>query len=362
LPGRKGDCGTDSGCASEWIGYQNGSMTLRFQRAPFGALVLAAFALTCFSCSDGGSESNPQTGGSGGMTTAGKSGAGGATAGTSNGGSGGSAAGSGGVSGGAGGTAGGTTGGSSAAGTAGVAGTGGAGGTGGGGGAVVACPADATFCADFETPGLPTKAVYKVNAAPGEWTRDFEIDAVTFRNGKGALKVKVQSDASSSGSAYRMLAVPAPADGAFWARFYIRQQDLDIGESEHNAFAGAANTDEPNSSVMIELAEDVGFALNTSDDVRWPVGFGRIQGNPMPYKLAKGMWHCVEISYDGNARMQKVYVGGVEKINATDYPKSIASPLKFFKFGFNSLHGPARDVWYDDVAVGPTRPGCPPAP
>jgi hypothetical protein len=221
----------------------------------------------------------------------------------------------------------------------------------------MACPADKTFCSGFEDAALPAGAVYKVNAAPGEWTRDFEVDTTVFHGGKSSLKVKASTDAGTSGSAYQMLAVPAPM-AKFWARFYVRQADLDIGGVDHNVFAGAADSDEPNSSVMVEFAEDVGVAFNTSDAVRWPMGFGRVQGAEMPFTLAKGMWHCIEISYDSEARAQKLYVNGTLQIDATDYPMAVATPFKFFKFGFNKLHGPARAIWYDDVAVGPTRPGC----
>jgi hypothetical protein len=236
------------------------------------------------------------------------------------------------------------------------AGSGGAAG-GSAGSAAVACPADKTFCSGFEEAALPAGAVYKVNAAPGEWTRDFEVDTTVFHGGKSSLRVKASSDAGTSGSSYQMLAVPAPM-AKFWARFYVRQADLDIGGVDHNVFAGAADSDEPNSSVMVELAEDVGVSFNTSDSVRWPTGFGRISGMEKPFTLAKGMWHCIEISYDSETRTQKLYVNGAVQIEATDYPMTVASPFKFFKFGFNKLHGPARAVWYDDVAVGPTRPGC----
>ena len=102
----------------------------------------------------------------------------------------------------------------------------------------------------------------------------------------------------------------------------------------------------------------MGVAFNTSDDVRWPAGFGRINGATMPFKLPKGMWHCIEINYDSATRAQKLYVNGTLQIDATDYPKTVANPVKIFKFGFNSLHGPKRKVWFDDVAVGPTRAGC----
>lgn len=217
------------------------------------------------------------------------------------------------------------------------------------------CPADNSFCSGFEETTLPTGAVYKVNAAPGEWTRDFEVDTTVFNTGKSSLKLK---NPSGSGSAYQMLAVPAPAGGKFWARFYIRQADADIGIVDHNVFAGASDSDEPNSTVMIEFAEDVGVSFNASDNVRWPMGYGRVMGTPMPYTLVKGEWHCIELSFDGNARVQQLYIGGELKIDATDYPATVGKPLAFFKLGFNKLHGPARAVWYDDVAVGPTRPGC----
>lgn len=221
----------------------------------------------------------------------------------------------------------------------------------------MACPSDATFCSGFEDAALPTGAVYKVNAAPGEWTRDFAVDTSVMRGGKSSLRVKSSSESGTSGSAYQMLAVPAPA-GAFWARFYIRQADLDLGGVDHNVFAGAAGSDEPNSPGMVEFAEDVGIAFNTSDDVRWPMNYGRVNGNPMPFTLPKGMWHCIELSFDSTQRVQKLFINGQPQIDASGYPTSVSGAFKVFKFGFNKLHGPARAVWFDDVAVGPTRPGC----
>lgn len=297
--------------------------------------------------SNGGSSAagsgNTGNGGSGGSALGGSSS-------TAAGGSGGSsipAGGSGGSGGTGSGTAGASVGGSAGAGVAGGSMTGG-----------VACPANATFCSDFETTALPTGAVYKVNAAPGEWTRDFEIDTTVFHGGKSSLRVKSGSgDTNTSGSAYRMLAVPAPS-GAFWVRFYIQQTELDLGGTDHNVFAAAAASDDPNAAGAIEFAEDVGIAFNTSDAVRWPMGYGRLTGGgTMPYTLPKGMWHCIEISYDGQGREQQLFINGTQQIDAKDYP-STATAIKNFKFGFNQLHGPARKVWYDDVAVAPTRIKC----
>ena len=76
----------------------------------------------------------------------------------------------------------------------------------------------------------------------------------------------------------------------------------------------------------------------------------------MPYSLPASTWHCIEISFDGTGRVQQLYVDGTQLINATDYP-SATRAFKIFKFGFKSLHGPARAIWYDDVAVAPTRIG-----
>ena len=291
------------------------------------------------------------TTGSGG-STAGSTGSGGSASGTA-----GATAGTGGGNAGRGGSAGG------AAGQTGSAGRGGAGGSGQGGssgsGGPTTCPANATFCSGFETAGLPAGAVYKLNGNPSTpFTADYAIDTAQKSSGSSSLKVKSSAEAGTSGSMYKMLAVPAPMN-TFWVRFFIRS-DMPIGSNEHNAFAVASLTDEPNDSSGVEFAEDVGISFNASDVVRWPTGYGRLtNGSMMPYSLPANTWHCVEISFDGAARVQQLFVGGTQLINATDYP-SATRAFKNFKFGFNSLHGPARNMWYDDVAVAPTRVGgCP---
>ena len=240
-----------------------------------------------------------------------------------------------------------------------AAGAGGAGGGSGGsaGTSSNVCPADATFCSSFEDSALPAGAVYKANAAPGDWSRDFALDTAVFHSGKSALRVKSDSEAGVSG-AYRMLAVPTPTT-AFWVRFYVQQTELDIGGKDHNVFASAAAGDEPNTA-SIELAEDVGVAFNTMDAVRWPPNYGRTTGGgENPFTLPKGMWHCIEISFDAAGREQKLFINGTPQIDAMDYPSAGAlSSVKSFKFGFNQLHGPTRKVYYDDVVVAPNRIPC----
>lgn len=171
----------------------------------------------------------------------------------------------------------------------------------------------------------------------------------------GSSSLKVKSVTESSG-AYKMLAVPS-GGATFWARFYIRS-DLELGESDHNVFAQASGSTEPNDSTSVEFAEDVGIAFNSSDSVRWPEGYGRPDGGGTnPYTLAADTWYCVEIFFDGTGQHQMLYIDGEELIDATSFPDATKA-FTTLKFGYNALHGTARNTWYDDVAVGPTRPGC----
>ena len=79
----------------------------------------------------------------------------------------------------------------------------------------------------------------------------------------------------------------------------------------------------------------------------------------MPYTLPASTWECVEISYDGTGREQQLFINNVQLIDAKNYPGSTEA-LAYFKFGFDAYHGPARQVWFDDVAVAPSRiGGCP---
>jgi hypothetical protein len=210
------------------------------------------------------------------------------------------------------------------------------------------------FCYDFEDTAQPKNTTYNVNASPGEWTRDFAIDTSVKHGGKSSMRVKSGADAGTSGSAYKFLAAPVTAS-AYWARFWIRA-DVDFG-GDHNIFTMACPDDKADKNNCVEFAEDVGVAFNTNDVVAWPTGYGRLSsGGTKPYVLPKDTWHCVEVSYDGAGKVQQLFVGGTQLINATNYP-SMALTFKTFKFGYWNLHGPDRHVWYDDMVVASTRVG-----
>ena len=284
--------------------------------------------------------------GSGGVTgTGGASSTGGTT------GTGGSNAGTGGTAGSKG------TGGSGGSSTGGANGTGGTTGTAGTGG----CPSNATFCSGFESPGLPTGATYLFNGSPGDWSRDFAIDTSQHHAGSSSLLVKNATASGSSGSMLRLLGVPVPT-GAFWVRFWV-QSDMPMGGTDHNGFAGPSNFDTGNTSGIIDsFCEDRGIAFNTMDsDVTWPTGYGQLQSGAINlYTLPAMTWKCVELSYDLTNRHQQLYIGGSLVIDAANYPPSSSYPsstFAAFTFGFQQFHGPPRQMWYDDVAVAPTRIG-----
>ena len=129
-------------------------------------------------------------------------------------------------------------------------------------GATTGLPRERDFCADFETSAMPPTAIYKVNAAPGEWTRDFAVDTAQKHAGASSLRVK-SNESGTSGSAYKMLAVPATT-GTFWTRFWLRS-DIDLGGEKHNSFTEASNADDPNAALHYEFGEDVGIVLHTDD-------------------------------------------------------------------------------------------------
>jgi hypothetical protein len=221
------------------------------------------------------------------------------------------------------------------------------------GGTTEPCPADATFCSGFDDGELPEGAVFKLNGDPATpWTALFAVDTEVKSRGASSLRVRKNSEPNAS-TMYKMLAVPS-GGADFWVRLYIRS-DVELGQEGHNAYAIAS----PNDASKVEFADDVGLSFNASDTVRWPEGYGRLEsGGTNPYALPANEWHCIELHFDGAGRTQSLYVASEELIAASDYPGTAIS-FGAFKFGYLGYHNEAdRTVWYDDVAVGPTRIGC----
>ena len=78
----------------------------------------------------------------------------------------------------------------------------------------------------------------------------------------------------------------------------------------------------------------------------------------MPYIVAANTWHCVEIFFDGAGRVQQLFVNGTQLINATSYPSRAAWTFSVLQVRLRPAARPRRaQIWYDDVAVAPTRVG-----
>lgn len=221
----------------------------------------------------------------------------------------------------------------------------GSGGTSGG----LACPSDAYFCADFEGAGLPAGTNYHPAFQAEQWESFMSIQSTTVHRGAQALQVM-----GNDGYMWNILSAPVPSN-AFWARFYLRST-VEIGQSDHNSYVAAMTGDgDPNAGDNTEISEQYcQMVLNLHDHVAVSIGGTERCETGVP-PLSKDEWHCMEVYFDG--------AGGIVQVFADDAPVIDVSgwqnlDYKTFGFGYFGFHGPARTLWYDDVAVGPTRPGC----
>ena len=153
-------------------------------------------------------------------------------------------------------------------------------------GRVGGCPSNATFCSGFESPGLPTGAVYMVNAAPGDWSRDFAIDTTQHHAGASSLLVK-------NSALERHLRQLVPDVGG--ARPRRARSGYGSGSRatcrwaarSHNAFAGPAPSTNPN-DLMIRVRRGRRDRVQHHGRRRdlAASGYGRIGGSTNPYTSA----------------------------------------------------------------------------
>jgi hypothetical protein len=222
-------------------------------------------------------------------------------------------------------------------------------GSGGGSQEPGACPADAFFCTGFEDAGIPAGASFQPAYKAADWAAQLEFQSAVKSSGAQALELP------SSSEYWRMLSWPLPAS-TFWARVYVRSS-VELGQNDHNAFLMAMTGDgDQNGGDNVEVAEQYcQVVLNLHDDVVVTSG-GTPACNTGKPPLAKDTWHCMEAFFDGPNGAVQIYADGGELIDKTGWTKlSFAT----FSLGFVKFHGPERDMFYDDLAVGPTRIGCP---
>jgi hypothetical protein len=94
-------------------------------------------------------------------------------------------------------------------------------------------------------------------------------------------------------------------------------------------------------------------------------------GTALSVAPTTGAWHCIEVAIDGTARTLQTYVDGSAvaalAVGAQPTPnvdtqwlqdKAWGPKLQDARFGWESYGNAADTVWFDDVAIGPTRVGC----
>ncbi len=191
-----------------------------------------------------------------------------------------------------------------------------------------------------------------LEAYTGTFTDLMALDSTVFHSGKQSLKVL-----SGTGmSAFKMLSVPIPGP-AFWVHMYIRS-DGTFGDmtAVHNTFFQAMTSPDPNSTGQVQVAEQWCQVLLNVNDTLYPTGLSSCSTTGPT--LSPNVWHCVEAFFDGPNGVVQVYGDNTKIIDAEKWGPATET-YGTFEFGFRQVSGPARNMWYDDVVVAPTRVGCP---
>jgi hypothetical protein len=211
------------------------------------------------------------------------------------------------------------------------------------------CPDDAFFCAGFEEAGIPAEARYFSQRGPFVPGDSMVIDSNEFFAGRQSLLVP----AGGSNFDYRMLSVLVPTR-AFWVSLRVLT-DVQFGDANHDTlFSASTLLDGFNGDRSIEFAEQFGqVLLNKNDQLHGPTAPGP-PNNVAGSVVTADVWHCVEAFYDGTTGDVLVFRDGVQVINA---PRWRPDTYNNFRFGYQHFNT-ARNVWFDDVVVGPNRIGC----
>ena len=211
------------------------------------------------------------------------------------------------------------------------------------------CPDDAFFCAGFEEAGIPAAARYFSQRGPFVPGDSMVIDSNEFFAGRQSLLVP----AGGNNFDYRMLSVLVPTR-AFWVRLHVLT-DVTFGDGNHDTLFSASTLLEGfNGDRSIEFAEQFGqVLLNKNDQLHGPTAPGP-PNNVAGSVVTADVWHCMEAFYDGVTGDVLVFRDGVQVINA---PRWSPDTYNNFRFGYQRFNT-ARNVWMDDVVVGPSRIGC----
>jgi hypothetical protein len=164
------------------------------------------------------------------------------------------------------------------------------------------------------------------------------------------------------------LATSAPASiaGTVWGRFWVRLTTA--LDADHATFV--AMHDATSASDLRMGGQDAVLMWNReSDDATLPELSPA--GTALSVVPSVATWHCVEVAIDGAAGTLQTWFDGA-KVAGLEVGPSASSDadgewvrdggwrpkLTDARFGWESYAGESETLWFDDIALGPTRIGC----
>jgi len=237
----------------------------------------------------------------------------------------------------------------------------------GGASAAGECPANAIFCADFESGAIPAAAVFYPAYQQSTISTYMTVDA-TMGNHGSAHSLKVTPGSNFS----QMLGVET-GQPTFWTRVYLQSETVNTSAvTGHDTFiAGIDNTanggtvakaGDPDNGEQIRIGEhECQLEINRNSDDKEILSDAVDGGSDYVcaggITFAPGTWYCVETLYDGPNSTVRVFVDGTE-VTALEVTSWGPYTYDMFKFGYETYGGTPRTLWYDDVAIAPQRVGC----
>ena len=182
------------------------------------------------------------------------------------------------------------------------------------------------------------------------------IDATTpAHSGTKSVRVHAADTDYQTLFTFRDSAVLPGPGGRFFLRAYMRLGRVMSGG--HNSFItadapGGTNNlriGEMNAMLMYTIMGDAHGALSNQNYYN--------DGKP-GVAFAPSTWVCLEVLIDRARPEIDFWVNGTEvpDLHHTDWPLDNYDSVRF---GFEKYAGPGLDLWYDDIAIGTERIGCP---
>ncbi len=154
--------------------------------------------------------------------------------------------------------------------------------------------------------------------------------------------------------------------GAVWARFYVRlATPLDADHATFLAMRDANGDDD----LRMGGQDSVLMWNRQSDDATLPEMSPA--GTALSLAPSPLAWHCVELSVSAAGPTLQTWVDGAAVtglvVGSGSSPDadgewvrdaSWAPRLVDARFGWESYAGESETLWFDDIAIGPSRIGC----